>query len=273
MEYSSLSNLIDVVERGTRLHICIAFLDHFGNRKTRCHESQTIHDQPICLAFKKQPNGIASCYRCRMTVQQAITKRKTSMAGFCTNGVYEYCRPVVYEGRAICAIFIGNILTKDPHQREMLEEKVGSKLLKTMEQDITQEDCEKIANLIESYILFLFQRYGNEDQTFDPLIENIRNHIRENIAMDLSLEELAAAFHYSPKYLGRLFKARTGQTVRGYCNHMKLRYAQSLLNDTELSIEAVATQAGFGSINYFDRIFRKMTGVSPGEYRNSSKKK
>lgn len=271
MDFSSLENLIDAIERGTKLHICVAFLNHFGNRKTRCRENQTIHNRPICLAIKKQVGGMAACYRCRMGVQKAIIRKKRSMAGLCTSGVYEYCRPVVWGGKVICALFIGNILTQDARQREMLESKVGKELLVTMEQNFSKEDCKKIADLLESYILFLFERYGNEDRSFDPLIENIKSHIRENIALDLSLEELAAAFHYSPKYLGRLFKARTGQTVREYCNIAKIRYAESLLSQTNLSIEAIASMAGFESINYFDRIFRKTLGKTPTEYRNANK--
>jgi YesN/AraC family two-component response regulator len=206
-----------------------------------------------------------------MGLQKAIIKRRRSMAGFCTNGVYEYCRPVIYHDQVICAIFIGNILTHDPAQRLRLQEKVGSDLLNTMEQNATKEDCEKIADLLESYIIFLFEHYGNKSQSFDPLIENIKNHIRENIALDPSLEELAMAFHYSPKYLGRLFKARTGLSIKNYCNHTKVVYAKSLLINSTLSIDTIAAQSGFNSINYFDRVFYQIEGCSPKKFRNSKK--
>lgn len=212
-----------------------------------------------------------SCFRCRMGVQKAIIRRRRSMAGFCTNGVYEYCRPVIYHDQVICAIFIGNILTKDPAQRLQLNKKVGPDLLKTMEQNATKEDCEEIADLLESYILFLFDHYGNKPLSFDPLIENIKSYIRENIALDPSLEELANAFHYSPKYLGRLFKARTRLSVKEYCNRYKIAYAKSLLIQGDLSIDAIAAQSGFNSINYFDRVFHKIEGCSPKNFRNNAK--
>ena len=271
MVHSSLSHLIDCIERGTRLHICVAFLEHYGNRKTRCRENQTIHDRPICLAMKKEPGGMERCFHCRIGVQNAIIHRKRSMEGLCINGVYEYCRPVIHEGKVICALFIGNILTNDPRQRAQLEARADRELLDTMEPNVSPKECEQIADLLESYILFLFERYGNEPRTFDPLIENIKSHIRENLSPDLSLKELAATFHYSPKYLGRLFKARTGQSIREYCNLVKVRYAETLLLHSNLSVETVAARAGFGSINYFDRIFHQITGCSPKSFRKREK--
>lgn len=270
MEHSTLSSLIDFLERGTKLHICVAFLDNYGNRKTRCKERQTIHDRPVCLAVKQMPNGLASCYRCRMTVQKAVICSRRSMAGICINGVYEYCRPVIYDGRVICVIYIGNLLTDDPRQRQRLAGRVEASLLSTMEQSFPKEDCVKLADVLESYILLLFDHYGIENKTFDPLVENIKNYIRENMVYDFTMEEMASAFNYTPKYLGRAFKQRTGQTIKDFCNHAKVYKAQYLLRETDISIEAIAVQVGFNSVNYFDRVFHRITGLSPQNYRNST---
>ena len=272
MDYTTLSNLIDALERGTNLHICVAFLDNCGNRKTRCTEGQTIHDRPVCMAAKKLPKGLDSCYRCRMTVQKAVIRRRKPMAGLCTNGVYEYCRPIIYEDRVICVVYIGNILTQDPAQRQRLDTWVGCDLLETMERSFSPEDCVKTADILESDIVFLFSHYGIENKTFDPLVENIKNYIRENQAYDFTMEELANTFNYTPKYIGRVFKLRTGQTIKEYCNRSKISQAKLLLTETDLSIEAIALPAGFNSMPYFDRVFRKITGLSPQAYRSSLSK-
>jgi AraC-like DNA-binding protein len=271
MEHTTLSNLIDMLERGTKMHICVAFLANCGNQKTRCTESQTIHDRPVCMAAKKLPQGLDSCYRCRMRVQKAIIRRRKPIAGLCINGVYEYCRPIIYEDRVICVVYIGNILMRDPAQRRKLERRVGSDLLETMEQAFSPEDCVRIADILESYILFLFSHYGIENKTFDPLVENIKNYVRENLAYDFTMEELAGAFNYTPKYVGRVFKSRTGQTVKEYCNQMKITQAKRLLVETDLPIENVALQVGFNSLTYFDRVFHKLNGISPQVYRSAVK--
>lgn len=272
MECATLGELIETLEMGSKVHISITFLDDCGNRKTQRTRSQSIHDSPVCMTIKRQPGGLISCYRCRNTVQKAVIKRRRSMAGLCANGVYEYCRPVVYEDRVICVIFIGNILMPDPCQREKLEKRVGGDLLETMEQFCSQEDCVKIANVLESYIKFLFERYGIENTTFDPLIENVKNHIRENLAYGFSMEELSDVFNYTPKYLGYLFKSKTGKTIKEYCNHLKIGQAKSLLTETDMSVETIAVQVGFNSVTYFDRVFYKEVRLSPQAYRSSSRK-
>ena len=271
MEHISLNSLIEYLERGTKVHICVAFLHSCGNRKTRCTENQTIHDRPVCLAAKQQPKGLALCYRCRMTVQKMAISHRKSIAGHCTNGVYEYCRPVIYDGKVICVVFVGNILPKDPGQRKKLTERVGQELLQTMETEFSDEDCVRVADILESYIMLLFDRYGMENKTFDPLIENIKSYIRENLSYDIAMEDIASAFNYSPKHLGRLFKQRCEMTVKEYCNREKVNRAKRLLAETDLPIDRVAVEAGFSSATYFDRVFRKITDRTPQMYRQKAK--
>ena len=271
MEHATLGQLIETLEFGTKIHIAIAFLDECGNRKTQRTRSQSIHDRPVCMSIKREHKALDSCYRCRYTVQKAVVRRRKSMAGLCTNGVYEYCRPVIYEDRVICVIFIGNILTSDPIQRQKLEARVGSELLETMEQDCTPEDCARIADVLQSYILFLFDRYGIENKAFDPLVENVKNYIRENLAYGFSVQELSAVFNYTPKHLGHIFKVRTGKSIKEYCNVQKTEQAKRLLVESDMSVEDIAARAGFNSVTYFDRVFRKLTGLSPRAYRACTK--
>lgn len=268
MEHTTLSNLIDTLEYGTKLHICVSFLSNCGNRKTRCTHSQSVHDRPVCLAVKKDPQGLVSCYRCRNIVQKAVVRYRKPIAGLCANGVYEYCRPVIYEERPVCVIFVGNVLTDDPVQRQKLTGRVGQELLDTMEQNRTPEDCARIADVLESYIHFLIGSYGTEAKGFDPLVENIKGFLRENMTYDFTMEELAAAFNYTPKYLGRVFKLKTGQTIAAYSNRLRVSRAKLLLTESDLGIESIAMQVGFNSVNYFDRVFHRFTGMSPQSYRN-----
>ena len=136
---------------------------------------------------------------------------------------------------------------------------------------ISPEDCVKTADILESYIVFLFSHYGIENKTFDPLVENIKNYIRENLAYDFTMEELANTFNYTPKYIGRVFKLRTGQSIKEYCNRSKISQATLLLRGTDLSVEDIALQAGFNSVTYFDRVFHKIIGLSPLAYRSAVK--
>lgn len=268
MEHSSLSELIDALEKGTNLHISVAFQGNCGNQKTRCRHDQTIHNQPVCLAVKGD-RGLSGCYRCRYFVQKTVIAKRRPMAGVCTGGVYEYVSPVICNDRVCCVIFVGNILTDDLRQRQRLEQLGRPELLQTMEKNFSKEDCIRVSKVLESYIRFLLERYGMGQSGFDPLVENIKNYIRENLASELSIVQLAEAFGYTEKYMGRLFKTRTGQTVTEYINGVKISNAKKLLTETKLNIDAIALQTGFNSVTYFDRVFHKITGVSPQTYRKS----
>ncbi len=273
MDSCNLSNLITALERGTNLHICIAFLNDYGNRKTQCQHSQVIHEMPVCLAAKNTQEGLAACYRCRTRVQRYVVTKRISLGGFCTKGLYEYCRPVVYEDNVIAVIYVGNVYLGTKEQKEKLGKIMESDLLETMEHSFTPEDCKRTADIVESYIVFLFEKYGNEGMTYDPLMENIKNYIRENMAYGFSIADLASAFNYNEKYLGRLFKNREGLSIRDYCNSIRVKQAKRLLEDTDLSVAQIAAHVGFNNITYFDRVFRRIVWLAPRTYRAAVRKK
>ena len=272
MVHKRLSDLIAALERGTKLHIAVSFLKNYGNAMTHCTHSQAIHDRPVCIATKTTREGLAACYRCRMTVQRAVIRRKKPMSGCCTKGVYEYCHPVIREDRVVAVIFVGNVLTEDPAQQQRLSRYVEPELLETMEQRFTPDDCRETALILDSYIRLLLDRYGAvENGEYDPLAENIKNFIRENMAYDFTVEDLAERFGYHPKYLGRLFARQAGCTVKQFCTSIRVSRAKELLTKTNLSIADIARQVGYDYVTYFDRVFLEMTGLSPGQYRAATK--
>ena len=273
MELCSLSDMICALEQGTKIHISISFYGNFGNRYTHRTYSQMIHDSPVCLETKTSQDGLAACYRCRRLTERLLRSRKKPFAGYCIKGVYEYCRPIIYEDRMVGVIYVGNILTPDLQQRNRLLQFVDASLLDSMEWNYTEEDCARTADVLHSYITFLLDKYGNENHNYDPLLENIKNYIREHMAYNVSLTELAEVFNYNEKYLGQLFKARCGYTIKGYCNYIRVKKAKDLLLNTKISVSRIAQQLGYSNVTYFDRVFRYFTGVPPHVYRSARKKK
>lgn len=268
MEYSNLSNLISALEYGTNLHISIVFLNRYGNEKTRLPKEQKIHTCPICDMAKTTPEGFAACFRCRNTALKWCIRHKRSFGGFCVKGVYEYCRPVVRDSVVLAVIFIGNILTDSERQHFILRKHVKTSLLKTMQINFTEDDCVCTADVLESYIMFLLDKYGEISQEpTDALIENIKNYITENLLYDFSMLDLSAVFNYNEKYLGRLFKSKVGCTIKEYCHAHKIEEAKNLLKTSNFSITDISILSGFNNVSYFNRIFKRITGISPRQYR------
>lgn len=272
MEHEKLSALIDALEKGTKVHISIVFLNHYGNDMTARPLTYSIHNTAVCNAAKSAPGGLDSCIRCRNIVLEKCIRYQKSFGGLCAKGVYEYCRPVIKDGIVVSVIFVGNILMDNVHQRLKLRQHVKTSLLKTMEQDFTVEECIRIANLIETYILFLLDLYGDtREKPFNSLIENIKTYIEENLLQEISMDNLASFFGYNKKYLGRLFKEKTGVSISEYCNNRRVSIAKKLLSNSSLHIADIAGQCGFNNVTYFNRAFKKITGLSPKGYRSRNK--
>lgn len=266
MAQDSLTNLLEFLEYGTKLHISVVFLQHYGNKYTYLPFVRRIHENPVCNHNKETLRN--KCIRCRDTVLMMVTRHKRSFSGLCPQGVYEYVRPVVRDGVVLAVIFVGNIFNGSDEQRRRLRQHIRPALLKTMQENFPQESCERTADLVESYILYLLDRYGDTTRhPYDVLIENITTYIDENLMYDFSIENMAAIFNYNEKYLGRLFKAKTGKTIKEYCNDQKIKKAKLLLKRTDQHIADIAGQVGFNNVTYFNRIFKRHTGVTPLDYR------
>ncbi len=101
--------------------------------------------------------------------------------------------------------------------------------------------------------------------------KEIVNYIDNNYLEKITLDELAFIFRTNRSTLCKTFKEYTGNTVIGYINDKKIRLAKKKINTTSKTFTEIAEELNFESIHYFTRFFKKMTGVSPNEYRKSLK--
>lgn len=93
------------------------------------------------------------------------------------------------------------------------------------------------------------------------------DYIRANLTRPLSIEDVARAVGYSDYYLSRKFAKETGLKFADYVNRERVRYAQTLLRTSSLPVQAISDMLQFTSLSYFGRVFKKITGQSPKEYR------
>lgn len=103
--------------------------------------------------------------------------------------------------------------------------------------------------------------------TFRNEIMKVLDHIKLNIAGNISLKEAAQIAHISEKYFCFLFKKETGKNYIDYINDLKVERAKELLKNREIKSYEVAQQLGFENESYFSKIFKRYSGFSPHEYR------
>jgi len=94
----------------------------------------------------------------------------------------------------------------------------------------------------------------------------VQEHIRHHLNGDLRLEALADFAGYSPYFFHRIFKRETGETLKSFIDRLRLEHAQQGLRANR-TLEAVADSIGMESASYFNRFFRKQTGMTPGQWR------
>ncbi|MBN1647314.1 MAG: helix-turn-helix transcriptional regulator [Spirochaetales bacterium] len=100
-------------------------------------------------------------------------------------------------------------------------------------------------------------------------ISDALRYIHENYAESFSLQEIADKYSFSPGYFSRIFREKTGLPLFEYINHIRIQKACIFLKRTTQPIIEIAFAVGYNNISFFNRYFRKITGMSPREYRNS----
>ncbi len=108
---------------------------------------------------------------------------------------------------------------------------------------------------------------NSRTHTAEKNLEKTEEFMKENVAGRYSLQHFAQIAHMSPHHYCSLFKTRYGFSPIEYFNRVKMRRARELLVHTALQVRQVARCLGFDDPYYFSRLFRKLVGVSPNEYR------
>ncbi len=101
-----------------------------------------------------------------------------------------------------------------------------------------------------------------------PMISRAKEYIREHYQEKLSLGRVAKAVHASSFYFCKMFKKATGLNFTEYVSRIRIEKAKNLLLNPNLRVSEIAFEVGFQSLTHFNRVFKKVLGRSPTEYRD-----
>lgn len=109
---------------------------------------------------------------------------------------------------------------------------------------------------------------NEEGNTTSYVVQKVTDYIADHCAdQDLSIRVLADHVGLTPAYLSNLFKKETGITVGQYLLDMRIGRAKYLMKDPQKKIYEIADQVGYEDVDYFARVFKRATGMTPSEYR------
>ena len=109
----------------------------------------------------------------------------------------------------------------------------------------------------------------NQRQMFQDILDYIKRHIQENIRV----ADIAGHFGYNDKYLSHMFSSIAGMSLKRYIMKAKIDEANFMLTDTNMTILEISVALGFADSHNFMKFYKKMTGLTPSEYRNAFSKR
>ena len=106
-----------------------------------------------------------------------------------------------------------------------------------------------------------------KEKTEKRITDQVIDYIREHYTEDINRNTLSERFHFSPEYIGKMFRKDIGTSLNDYINSLRVEKAKHLLENTNTKVIDIALEVGFDTLPYFSSVFKKYTGVSPAEFR------
>lgn len=102
------------------------------------------------------------------------------------------------------------------------------------------------------------------------IYSDIVDYVHWYLHTDIKVQDIARHFGYNEKYLSHLFSNVAGLPLKQYILQQKMEQAKFLLSDTNDSVQKISEKLGFGDSRNFMKIFKKLVGMTPTDYRNST---
>lgn len=147
------------------------------------------------------------------------------------------------------------------NRTKMLEKIMGSN--QTIEQYLDYID-----QIREQYI-----RSTLIEQDMDNIVNRIQLYLKQNFRENCTLTQIAAQVNMNPSYFSRIFSKKTGKSFINYLTDIRIEHAKKLLITSNNPIANISEQSGYKNQYYFSNAFKRMTGLSPNEWRKQHKQR
>ncbi|MFD0958252.1 response regulator transcription factor [Paenibacillus chungangensis] len=138
----------------------------------------------------------------------------------------------------------------------------------TLNRFTTLQDMKKY---IYSFISNLFCDDYNQKPDAIHTVLRVKQYIDNHYEQELSLNELAMQFAMVPSYFSTMFKKVCGQSFKKYVTDLRIAAAKQLLLESDSIVDDIAQAVGYADVQYFYRVFKQQTGMTPLQYRHSKK--
>ena len=246
-------------------------LPHHGQRR----------ENEFCGLLAEKSRSCAAC----LQVQEKLCERASTEATTvtCPVGLSDTAVPVRLGDRLIGYLHTGQVFRKKPNpaqfdrvakvvaewglgsDREALRRAYFSGKVVGAKQ---HEAVVKLLTIFAQHLAMLSnQIFVQQENSEPPVITRAREYIHEHQAEKLPLKQVAKAVNTSTFYFCKLFKKITGINYTDYLSRVRIEKSKNLLLNPNLRVSEIAFEVGFQSLTHFNRVFKKILGQSPSEYR------
>ncbi len=253
-----ISAYIEYLKQTHRLSISL----HTEPRFLICEElvQYNVHLNPYCTFVKSKRFDM--CIKCQEMVLKKCSRHKT-FTGECHTGISQFIYAIESSGETVGFVSVSGYAGK-------LRPPVGNTLYDSsvIHGEIPESFLKTVIAPLAIMLGVLFSKKNNHvEEPFDKVISFV-NEYHTIVNLDMVCQRL----HFSKSHISHLFRTTTGMTLKSYCNRLKVKDAESLLKNTDLSVTEIALAVGFENVSYFICTFKKQTGLTPLAYRKHKSK-
>ena len=246
-------------------------LPHHGKR----------YENPFCEMLAQKSQSCAACLQTQQQLSETATYEAKTVT--CQVGLSDTAVPVRMGEQLIGFLTTGQVFCKKPTEtqfkrvtrlltdwglqlnaKEAHEAYFGARVLSVRE----HESVVKLLAIFGEHLSMACNQIVVREQNAEPpVITSAKQFITDHQTEDLSLEQVACAVHTSKFYFCKIFKKETGVNFTDYLSRVRLERAKNLLLNPNLRISEIAYEVGFQSLTHFNRVFKRILGRSPTDYR------
>jgi AraC-like DNA-binding protein len=209
------------------------------------------------------------CLQCDKKILDRCLSTKTLEHHICRAGLYDSAMPIIKDDAIVGFVIMGQVRSIESPAAVQYLPRADVQTLEQLKRFyanapfLSKELLDALYDLLPR---ILFDRAIRI--VYDPLISEIVNFIDGHLQESLSIERLCAKFYISKNHLYEAFRINLGNTVTGYINEQRIFLAKELLRQSDKPMSVIAEQIGINNYTYFFKLFKKLTGTTPTEYRN-----
>ena len=259
------------------VNVRIGFFDLNGGEILGYPASRTEY----CNIIRANKTGDTACRRCDEKAFREAAKMNGPYIYQCHAGLIEMVAPIITtDEERIGYLMIGQARQSgdlDDRQWKEISRKSGAPAMNRLKSAyiklpvLKMDQGRACANVLQALATYVWVDNYFRIQK-EPLSGRVKEYITQNFISHLSLKEIALRFGIGETTLCKSVKRDLNITVNELIRSVRIEKAKQLLQSTEFPVSNVAEQSGIPDYNYFTKIFRKETGVTPSVFRKLCEK-